>query len=383
MKIAVVHSFYRSKASGENLAVLGQVRALRERGHLVELFSQYSEQLSSQAGYSLKTSAALISGIGRNPVKQIGLFNPDIVHVHNLFPNWGDQWIKSFERPVVATLHNFRPLCSAGTLNREGKFCDLCPTQGSRNAVTHGCYQNSRIRSIPLAISTARPTTNRIIRHSRRISFLSEKSRDLYLGYVGSELGEKSEVISNFVEDRNPIQGLVTVEQQAKTRPWLFAGRLSPEKGLIELISSWPQSEELLIAGDGPLLQEAQDRASTKNISFLGAMPNTNLRQQMRRVAGLVFPSVCLENSPLVLIEALAEGLPIVAKTGSAAEEIVGKSGAGELFGDFSTMPVALAKVKKKREHYSKVARQVFETHHSTDHWLDRIESFYSAALSS
>lgn len=53
MRVAVVHSFYRSAVSGENRAVRLQVQALRDAGLEVALFALDSQALSELPGYEL------------------------------------------------------------------------------------------------------------------------------------------------------------------------------------------------------------------------------------------------------------------------------------------------------------------------------------------
>jgi len=52
----------------------------------------------------------------RIPLKTIRRFRPDIVHIHNLFPNFGRRCVEDINVPVVHTVHNYRPLCANGLL---------------------------------------------------------------------------------------------------------------------------------------------------------------------------------------------------------------------------------------------------------------------------
>jgi glycosyltransferase involved in cell wall biosynthesis len=45
-------------------------------------------------------------------------------------------------------------------------------------------------------------------------------------------------------------------KKSLRRQGWIFAGRLSAEKGIISLIQSWPSHEKLDVAGDGPLLNQ-------------------------------------------------------------------------------------------------------------------------------
>ncbi len=83
----MVHSFYSSaQPSGENTVVLNEVEALRRAGHEVALFAAHTDELEGEVFYKLRSGMRVATGYGRNPLKAINEFSPDVVHVHNLFP---------------------------------------------------------------------------------------------------------------------------------------------------------------------------------------------------------------------------------------------------------------------------------------------------------
>jgi hypothetical protein len=128
MRIAIVHSFYNSRVpSGENVVVTAQVQALRAAGHDVRLVAQYSDERLQRRRYPAEAAVTVITGLGPDPSAELTAFAPDIVHVHNLFPNFGTRWLERWPGHLVATLHNFRPMCVAGSLSRDGEVCTLCP----------------------------------------------------------------------------------------------------------------------------------------------------------------------------------------------------------------------------------------------------------------
>ena len=101
-------------------------------------------------------------------------------------------------------------------------------------------------------------------------------------------------------------------------RPYfLFVGRLVPTKGLQTLLARFrkPGAADLLVAGEGdhePALRAAA--AGMPNVRFLGVQPYERLRALYRHAIALVVPSVCYEVFPMVILEAFAEGTPVVAR---------------------------------------------------------------------
>src|SRR5262249_18996412 len=74
----------------------------------------------------------------------------------------------------------------------------------------------------------------------------------------------------------------------------LFAGRLTPEKGIMLLLEAWSTSPEgelgsLRILGDGPLRGAVIDAAGKRNdVFYLGSMDNAGVQRAMRSAALVV-----------------------------------------------------------------------------------------------
>lgn len=120
----------------------------------------------------------------------------------------------------------------------------------------------------------------------------------------------------------------------------IFVGRLSAEKGLGGLIQalSLIQSGKpfrLAIVGDGPLRDETERQAAALGVSdridFLGRLPEGQTLQEIARSDILVLPSF-MEGLPVVLMEACALGLPVVASGVAGVPELVRDEVNGLLF---------------------------------------------------
>jgi glycosyltransferase involved in cell wall biosynthesis len=104
---------------------------------------------------------------------------------------------------------------------------------------------------------------------------------------------------------------------------------------LATLLRAWRRlpTIPLRIAGNGPLLGFAQDFAASARaeVRVLGRRSRPELFQLMKAARFLVFPSRCYENFPMVIAEAFACGLPVVASGLGAAAEIVDHGRTGML----------------------------------------------------
>lgn len=372
MKIAVVHSFYSgSIPSGENTVVNMQVEALRQFGHDVSLVSVSTDELSRRRGYSARAAWNVVGGGGESPLPALQRLSPDVVHVHNLFPNYSTRWLSGWKGALVSTVHNYRPVCAAGTLFRNGKTCVQCPENGQVHAVINACYRDSRLASIPLAVRNRNGVnSDSLLRRSDRVIFLSERSRRQYEDFGFSSL---SHVVPNFVETSPQ-------KKSGSDRRWAFVGRLSYEKGILPLLEAWPKDVGLDIYGDGPLQERVRQLQSTQ-IRWHGSVPRQNLLELLPNKDGLVIPSVCAEQFPTVYPEALAAGLPVVAKSGNSAADDIVASGAGAVFNEWNEVASTINAVSQDRHRLASRATEHFSECFTKERWINSIGKVYEGAL--
>jgi phosphatidylinositol alpha-mannosyltransferase len=113
----------------------------------------------------------------------------------------------------------------------------------------------------------------------------------------------------------------------------LFVGRLEPRKGVLVLLQAWktvqtcvPQAR-LVICGDGPQRDEARELVSqlslVGSVDFVGAVDDAGKRDWMRRSSLFCAPSLFGESYGLVLAEAMAAGLPVIAAANAGYREVL------------------------------------------------------------
>jgi glycosyltransferase involved in cell wall biosynthesis len=120
----------------------------------------------------------------------------------------------------------------------------------------------------------------------------------------------------------------------ARSRPVaLYVGRLAGEKGLDRLAPlAHPDSGvDLVLVGDGPQRLELMHSFPSPTVSFPGILHGLSLAEAYRKADVFVFPSTT-ETLGLVLLEALASGLPVVAAESPASRELLGDCPAARLF---------------------------------------------------
>jgi len=373
LRVALVHSQYlTSVPSGENAAVSTQTSLLRDVGIDVIPFVAATDDLRTEPFYSVRSGLRTAFGIGRNPHEDIEIADVDVVHLHNLFPNYGTRWLRELSVPFITTLHNYRSVCANGLLFRDGQSCQDRLLGRSTHAVKHACYRNSRLKTLPLAISTQKgPSRVPQIARAHRVVVLSQRARARFIsqGVSPDRLVVLANSISRHTESLN----------FEPHRTWLFVVRLSQEKGILRLIQDFPKTEELHVIGDGPQRQAVT--ASGANIHYLGPMENTEVRRRLPNYHGLIFPSLCEEMCPTVVLEAFASGVPVVARSGTTGSDLVDTYRAGATYTTSSDLAEALVYTSKARPYLSFAAQQAYERDFTPEAWSRQMQALYESAV--
>jgi len=379
MRIALVHSFYSStQPSGENAVVRAQAEVLVDAGHDVHIVTAYTDELEKSAAYPARAAWRVATGKGASPSAELELLRPDVVHIHNLFPNFGHSWMEKWPGAIVQTLHNFRTVCAAGTLFRDGHACEECPTSGSLAAVQHRCYRGSAVSTAPLALATrggGRHSTQLV--RPERVVVLSERSRETISRLAGPELADRLRVVPNFA----PPQAQTPTSEERDA--WVYAGRLAPEKGIAQLLEAWPHELPLDVLGSGPDLDACRSASANKDIRLLGQVSPDAVPSHLGQSRGLVFPSKWAEGMPTIYLEALLAGVPTLALRGNAVADDVAASGTGIVIGSMEEAGSAAAAVELDREALSSSARRRHESAFLPSLWAASMEAIYGEALAS
>ena len=113
----------------------------------------------------------------------------------------------------------------------------------------------------------------------------------------------------------------------------VYVGRLALEKGINRLngIFAGHPDLHLCLVGDGPARAQLEQRFRGQPVTFMGTMHGSDLAEAYASADFFIFPSTT-ETLGLVLLEAMASGLPIVAAEARPTHELVDQSGAGALF---------------------------------------------------
>ena len=366
LRVLVVHNRYRTEQpSGEDNVVDQEVALLREAGHRVDRFERRSDDIAS---FSLPRKALVPLSVPWNPAARSALAarlrreRPDVVHVHNTFPLLSASVLAACRAaavPVVATLHNYTQVCPSGTLYRDGSVCTACVGKLPLPAVRHGCYRGSAVATVPLALSWLANKSRWWSSVSRFLCISEAQRRTLIANGMPADL---LTVKYNFVPDTE-------VRRTGHGEHLLYLGRLTEEKGVRLLMAAWDQVSgklgvPLVIAGAGPLADEVAAWAADRyDVSFVGLQDKAASRALIARSVAVVVPSRWLETFGLVVVEAMAAGVPAVVAGHSSLAELVndGVTGITHRPGDASSLAVALGRIVRAPSSLGLAAREQYE----------------------
>ena len=381
LRVALVHSFYSSQQpSGENLQVQAEAEALERAGVDVTLLAYRTDELEDDPLYRLRCAVRVATGWGASPLADLAALRPDVVHVHNLFPNLGRRWLSRLDLPVVLTLHNYRFVCVNGALFRDGRQCTDCPDGDRRAALRHRCYRGSLAATLPLVVGQrSGPAADAALARADRILCLSDRQRRLLSG-AGIDPAKLVDWAGFLPRQLDPWDGHAAVGWAGASSDrsgCLYVGRLSAEKGVLDLVRSWPNHMRLTVVGDGPLRAEVRRAARGRAVAVHGAIDRGTVLDLMARSAVLVVPGVTPEVAPLSHIEALASGLPMVVRRTSELADRVSRYGVGLVVDQLGEIPLATARLATDEARRAR-CRAVYEAMYTERAWSARVLDLYA-----
>jgi glycosyltransferase involved in cell wall biosynthesis len=147
---------------------------------------------------------------------------------------------------------------------------------------------------------------------------------------------------------------------------FLFVGRLEKLKGLHTVIPIFHhyQKAELLIAGTGddePRLKKLA--GGCDRIRFLGHVSATRLQDLYRRAVAVIVPSICFDVFPLVPIEALSAGTPVVVRNLGGMPEVIEESGAGFVYNTDDELVAAMDRLLADFSYRNQLGQRGYEAY--------------------
>ena len=315
-------------------------------------------------------------------------FRPDVAHVRNIYHHLSPSilWeLKAQGIPVVYHLNDFKILCPTYNLVAHGRTCQSPCTAQYWKLLTRKCHAGPLAGSIMLLteayIHHYLGTYRKCVDH-----FLtpSEFARDLLVQHGFDPA--KITVLPHF-------QDLPAKTTPVKPdSPVLYFGRLSPEKGVSDLLQAMqplPQVR-LKLAGSGPERTRLEQRSrdlDLSNVEFTGQLQGDALSQAITQSCFTVLPSHAYETLGKSILESYAQGRAVVASDLGSRRELVRPHETGLLFeaGNIPQLTEAISFLiqrPKLAEAMGAAGRDRVRTHHNPEHHYQHLMDLYERVRS-
>lgn len=315
-RVLLLHNRYRA-AGGEERVVDQLDALLRARGHAVARL----ERDSATTGAARAAAGLIHGGLDSEAVaRAVRAHRADVVHAHNVHPLFGWRALAAARRAgarVVVHLHNYRLVCAIGVAFRDGAPCTRCQGRDTRPGVRLRC-RGSLPEAVTYGIGIARQQPH-LLREADAVVCVSEGQRAMLAALGRAPAGA--------VVLPNAVEAIAAGSAAADGRYALVAGRLVEEKGFdVAVRAARAAGVPLVVAGEGP--DEARLRSLAGEARFLGRVSQAELAEVRRGAAVLLAPSRSDDSCPMSVVEALADGVPVLGSDRGGLPELVGPGAA-------------------------------------------------------
>jgi len=355
---------------------------LKKNGFIVDQFNLDNKKLFNNKLYAIY----VLFNLGRNQYtkntlkKKLASFKPHIVHIYSYFPQFPLSLLKVISKnkvKIVMTLSNYRLVCSNGYLFTNQNLCFDCLKKKKYSPILKKCYRSSFLLSFLASRDIFNNWEKNIVnKYVDKFFCMHEFSKNIHTQYG---IDNKKITIKN-----NPIANnfIKKINYYSKKNFGLFIGRNSPEKGIEFLINAWTGIQYQLI-----LLGDIKNNLISQNHYILNAgfMNDKKKYEYFMEANFLVFPSLWHEaGTPLVILEALASGLPVICANIQPMNDIIRHNYNGLLY-EYNDIEDLKSKIKilisnnKLQNQLSKNAtksyRERFSNMHSEEILINEYES--------
>ena len=238
--------------------------------------------------------------------KILDAVKPDVVNIQYL-QGIGYNALKTLGRrkvPVVFTLHDLGLACVNMAMFAKGRECErLCPK----------CSFSAKVKL-------------NYLRRIDRLGFISPSAANMDRLTAFQPIGDYPFAR---VPNANAYPEPVSPRTAADRVRLLYVGRMHETKGVDVVLKALDDMGDtgafsLELLGSGP--QEAEWRAAFADrpwVHFSGQVSQQQVANQMAQSDLQLVPSICNENSPGVIIQALGLGLPVMASDKGGMPELV------------------------------------------------------------
>ncbi|NJE43404.1 glycosyltransferase family 4 protein [Thermococcus sp. GR6] len=377
MKIALVSDWYYPKVGGVASHMHHLAIHLRERGHEVAIVTNDLETGKEKE----------LESLGIELVKVPGRVSP-ILGINMSYSLASSEELGEFleDYDVVHSHHAFTPLALKAV--KAGR------TLGKATLLTTHSISFSYESRLWEALGLTIPLFSRYLRYPHEIIAVSKAAE----AFINHFTDVPVRVIPNGVDDEifkplsNKERDRLKSELGIEGKVVLYVSRMSYRKGPQVLINAFSKIEDatLILVGSGEMLPFLKAQAKflkmEDRVRFLGYVESSLLPKLFGMADVFVLPSITAEAFGIVILEAMASGIPVVATDVGGIPEIIKESESGLLVppGNELSLRDAIQKLLNDEElakWFGSNGRKAVEERYSWKKVAAEIEKAYEDAL--
>ena len=376
MRIALVSDWYYPKIGGVASHMHHLALKLKERGHEVAIVTNNRKTGKEKELEEKEIDIIKIPGVV-SPIIEVNV-SYSLKSTKEL-----NGFLKAFD--VIHSHHAFTPLAlKAAKAGRNMNKATLLTTHSISFAHESKLWE---------ALGLTFPVFSKYLRYPHKIIAVSRAARAFIEHFTDTPI----EVIPNGVDDKLFTPNWDKEELKAQFgiegKVVLYVSRMSYRKGPHVLLNAFSKIEDatLIMVGAGELLPFLKAQAKflgiEDRVKFMGYVESATLPRIFGMADVFVLPSITAEAFEIVILEAMASGLPVVATNVGGIPEIIRESESGLLVppGNELELRNAIEKLlldDDLREWLGNNGRKAVEEKYSWDKVVEQIEKTYEEVLS-
>lgn len=342
MKILIVHNSYRVYG-GEDTVVAQEMDAYKQLGYEVELFELSNSKLSAfDLLFCLFNPRSY-----RELRRAIREFQPHLVQLHNFVFKLSPAVFYAVPKsiPLIQTIHNYRYMCPSGTLFYKGKVNkDYRTFRGRLRNISRGVYRDSALETLLMEALYQVHYLLGSFKRVNRFVFLTDFAQKIHVDY--KPLFQRAKVKPNFL-----MHSPEPVGRNEKDIDLFFAGRITEEKGLMDVLAVLTKHTELTIVlvGGGGMEEELRKQVDLiSHIDYKGKLSREETMRLMARSKFTLFPSIWYEGMPMTIIEAMSLKSPVICRDLGAMSTMIQHGRNGLKYGNTEELDQLLSELKQQ-----------------------------------
>lgn len=393
MKIGIFTDTYNPVVSGVVTSINMLEQEMKKRGHEVYIFAPSKsiklEPSDSQNLYMLKSMPLLVARqykqrlaafYSREIAKQIKEIGLDIVHTQSEFSigHFGKVISRKFDVPFIHTYHTMW----------EDYMHYIIPIKGGRNIYPKRfarTFSRNFARKAECIITPSKKT-EKYLKYRCKI-----KNKPIYIVPTGIDL-EPFKRTNFSTENRIHLKRSLGIQENDHVI--LFLGRVAEEKSIDVIMDQMPEvfkslpNTKFLIVGDGPskepLEKQAEALGIKEHVIFTGKVPWQDVPNYYN-IADIFVNASLTETQGLTFLEAMAAGLPVIAKYAPNLTEYIFHNKNGILIKKNTDFAKTILSVISNDALKNKLSKNALASvkQYSVEEFGDKLEMLYQEIIKS